>query len=217
MNFDEQYIYIIKERKFINTDEDVYKIGSSSSIIDSASHIRKGSNVYMIVKVNNASNLEKEIVGQLKKCKSLIHYSCIGDEYFQGDIITIINTVSQSIVLLRDEVSVEDESSSDESSCDASVQAEVDVEVSDEVGSDPVILISKYITDRKEELQEQVIDAVQFYKTVMSSAKFPCHFSYNKFAAILTKLRIYEQKMPYGPSFVFPPIPVRDESDILEE
>ena len=217
MNFDEQYIYIIKERKFINTDEDVYKIGSSSSIIDSASHIRKGSNVYMIVKVNNASNLEKEIVGQLKKCKSLIHYSCIGDEYFQGDIITIINTVSQSIVLLRDEVSVEDESSSDESSCDASVQAEVDVEVSDEVGSDPVILISKYITDRKEELQEQVIDAVQFYKTVMSSAKFPCHFSYNKFAAILTKHSIYEQKMPYGPSFVFPPIPWRDESDRLEE
>jgi hypothetical protein len=214
MNFDGQYIYIIKEREFINTDEDVYKIGSSSSVLESMSHIPKGSNVYMIVKVNNAAKVEEEIVTQLKKCKSLIHYACIGDEYFQGDIITIINTASQAIVLLRDEGSTEEDSSSEESLYEPS---EPEAEVSKHVSSDPVVLISQYIVDRKEELQEEIIDAMQFYKTVMSSAKFPSHFTYNKFAAILTKHRIYEQKMAYGPAFVFPPIPWCDRTEKLEE
>lgn len=205
MNFDGQYIYIIKEREFINTDEDVYKIGSSSSVSESMSRIPKGSNVYMIVKVNNAAKVEVEIVTQLKKCKSLIHYACIGDEYFQGDIITIINTASQAIVLLRDEGSTTgDDALSEESLYEPSEQ---EVEVSKHVSSDPVVLISQYIVDRKEELQEDIIDAMLFYKTVMSSAKFPSHFTYNKFAAILTKHRIYEHKMAYGPAFVFPPIP----------
>jgi hypothetical protein len=155
----------------------------------------------MIVKVENAAKVEEEIITQLKKCKSLIHYSCIGDEYFQGDIITIINAVTQAIVLLRDEVQ---EDSSDGSTEEESLD-EVDTSIA--AYSDPVVLISKYIVEKKEELQGQTVDSMEFYTSVMSSVKLPCHFTYNKFVAILTKHRIYEQKMAYGPSFVFPQIP----------
>jgi hypothetical protein len=202
MNFDGQYIYIIKEREFINTNEDVYKIGSTKSVIENMSHIPRGSNVHMLVKVQNATKTEEEIVTQLKKCKSLIHYSCIGDEYFHGDIITIINIASQAIVLLRDEESEDDDTSSCESADESAEE-----EVNEKACSDPVVLISRHIFSRKEELQGQSIDSVDFYTQVMSSVNLPCHFTYNKFAAILTKHRIYEQKMAYGPAFVFPTIP----------
>lgn len=188
MNFDGQYIYVVKEREFINTNENVYKIGSSMS---GTANTPIGSNVYMIVKVYNVAEVEEEIVTQLKKCKSLIHYSCIGDEYFQGDIITIMNTVSQAIMLLSDK-------ETDDSS-DGSSEEEI-------ACSDPIVLISNYIVDRKETLQGQSIDAMQFYKTVMSSVKLQNPFTYNKFTALLTKHRIYEQKMAYGPCFVFPSI-----------
>jgi hypothetical protein len=201
MNFEGQYIYIIKEREFINTNENVYKIGSSMSVNENMSYIPRGSNIHMMVKVENAANVEEEIITQLKKCKSLIHYSCIGDEYFQGDIITIINAVTQAIVLLRDEVQ---EDSSDGSTEEESLD-EVDTSIA--AYSDPVVLISKYIVEKKEELQGQTVDSMEFYTSVMSSVKLPCHFTYNKFVAILTKHRIYEQKMAYGPSFVFPQIP----------
>lgn len=205
MNFDGQYIYVIKEREFINTREEVYKIGSTKSVIDNMAHIPRGSNVYMLVKVENAAKVEEEIVTQLKKCKSLIHYSCIGDEYFHGDIITIINIASQAIVLLRDVVADDDDDNT--SSCE-SFDEVPEEEVNEKACSDPVVLISKYISNRKEELQGQSIDCVDFYTHVMSSVKLPCHFTYNKFAEILTKHRIYEQKMAYGPAFVFPSVPL---------
>lgn len=89
------YIYIIREREFLNMNEDVYKIGRTENFIRRFSQYPKNSEVVFTIKVENPSKIESELI---KKLKQIIkHRRDIGNEYFEGDRHLITNTIYEII------------------------------------------------------------------------------------------------------------------------
>lgn len=86
------YIYIIKEREFIKTKENIYKIGKSRQ--ENCRRINsypKGSMLYFIIAVNDCDVIEQKIIKSFKK--KFTHKTDIGNEYFNGDIKIMISTM----------------------------------------------------------------------------------------------------------------------------
>jgi hypothetical protein len=101
MNFQGEYIYIIREREFIKSRDDIFKVGRSGGIIRRMVRFPKGSSVRCIVKVADAIEAKCEVLALLKMCKSLTHCIDIGEEYFRGNIETIIDIVTQVATMLH--------------------------------------------------------------------------------------------------------------------
>lgn len=80
-----QYIYIIREREFINSKEDVYKIGKTAqkNCKRTASY-PKGSVVHCVLSVSNCELVEKILITEFTK--RFKHRKDIGREYFEGNL-----------------------------------------------------------------------------------------------------------------------------------
>tara|TARA_Y100001935_G_scaffold237960_1_gene223908 strand:+ start:644 stop:1480 length:837 start_codon:yes stop_codon:yes gene_type:complete len=83
------YIYLIIEREFIKTDENIYKIGKTKQEkFKRFSQYPKGSCLLYYQKVNDYEKVEKEIIEKLKDKYKI--QTDIGREYFKGSLIDII-------------------------------------------------------------------------------------------------------------------------------
>ena len=81
-------IYLIQEREFIKSGEEVYTIGRSHSINERIKQYPKQSNLFLIVLCKKSIEIEKELIKILTK--KFILCSCYGAEYFEGKLDEII-------------------------------------------------------------------------------------------------------------------------------
>lgn len=106
-------VYLVKEREFIKTNEDIIKIGYSNQ--DNLKRFKsypKDSVLLFHVYVENGKQCETEILKKFKM--EFNHRKDIGNEYFEGDyilmrkiIIEIVERVDSKNKLLQDEISDE--------------------------------------------------------------------------------------------------------------
>jgi hypothetical protein len=107
-----QYVYLLQEREFIKTKENIYKVGKTKK----ENHTRfnqypKGSVLLFQMICNNCSNIENKMVKAFKQ--KFILRKDIGNEYFEGSYKTMINTI-YNIIKEEEENDDEDEDDDDE-------------------------------------------------------------------------------------------------------
>ncbi len=91
-----QYIYLLQEREFTKTTENVYKVGMTKK----ENHKRfnqypKGSVLLFQMICNNCKNIEKQVINLFKH-----HFKLrkdIGNEYFEGDYKNMIDIIYSTI------------------------------------------------------------------------------------------------------------------------
>jgi hypothetical protein len=91
------YIYLLQEREFIKTKENIYKVGRTKK----ENHQRfnqypKGSILLFQMICNNCENIESLIIKQFKE--QFIQRKDIGNEYFEGDYHVMINNIYLAII-----------------------------------------------------------------------------------------------------------------------
>lgn len=96
------YIYLLQEREFIKTNENIYKVGMT----EKENHIRfnqypKGSVLLFQIICRNCRNMENKILTQFKTEFKL--RKDIGNEYFEGDYKNMIDVI-YSIVKKEDKL-----------------------------------------------------------------------------------------------------------------
>lgn len=90
------YIYLIQEREFINTN--VYKVGRSVQInCNRIKSYPKGSTLCMIIKVSDCVKAETKIIKLLKNDKKIKRMLDYGREYFKGDENYIMNVIYECV------------------------------------------------------------------------------------------------------------------------
>lgn len=85
------YLYIIKEREFLKTNENIYKVGCTENINKRVSQYPKGSLILFLLAIFNFRNIEKLWIKQLNDIKEIKNRKDIGREYFEGDYLIMIN------------------------------------------------------------------------------------------------------------------------------
>ena len=80
------HLYCLIEREFINSGQNVYKVGKSLHLTQRMSAYPKGSSVISVFKVSNCHALEKVLLKQLDACKGLTNAKDVGREYYRGDL-----------------------------------------------------------------------------------------------------------------------------------
>ncbi len=87
------YIYLIREREFVNTKEDIYKIGRTDAY-DIRSRLKSypsDSEVIFFIQVSNSKEVEKRL---LKEFDSFFtKKERIGNEYYEGDRQQMISMI----------------------------------------------------------------------------------------------------------------------------
>ena len=93
----EEYIYIIKEREFVISKENVYKLGMSKNVKNRMSDYPKGSQIKDITAVINAKKSEEDLLDIFKKM--FLQRTDIGKEYFQGDLQCMRNEIHKYVYI----------------------------------------------------------------------------------------------------------------------
>jgi hypothetical protein len=92
-----EYIYLLQEREFIKTNENIYKIGKSKQEnTKRISSYPKGSKLLFQIICNNCDDLETKLINRFKQI--CIHKKEIGNEYFQGDCYKMITEICKFII-----------------------------------------------------------------------------------------------------------------------
>ncbi len=126
------YIYIIREREHVRSQEQIYKIGKT--VQESAKRIKsypKDSEGIVIEQVSNATQAEKQIIKEFKK--KFTHRPDIGNEYFEGDRQTMKNVFREICDNFFNDDQNQEEHTSESSSLsgdlspEEEMQAEIDV------------------------------------------------------------------------------------------
>ena len=89
----DEYIYIIREREFKNSNQDVYKIGRTGNFMKRFLQYPKNSELIFVSKVIDSVKKEKEIIQILKK--NLKQRRDIGIEYFEGKQELLVEYVKE--------------------------------------------------------------------------------------------------------------------------
>ncbi len=86
------HVYLLQEREFINAQQHVYKIGQSMQVRARISSYPKGSEVKMIVSVNDCIAIERRLIETFdSKFKKRID---IGREYYEGDVTAMMKEMT---------------------------------------------------------------------------------------------------------------------------
>jgi hypothetical protein len=218
MNLQGEYVYVVEES--IKSGERVYKVGESLNILHTMSLYEKGSQLHILVHVNNSYKAHQEILWQLMKYDCVTQRDDIGREYFQGNLYTILNVVSLNAIMFGKFKELkytarldEHDSDSVRESKDTSKKTENVVNTKpDNNIEDPVVIISEYLTDNIRTLEGQTIKAISFYKTVMNESNLPMRFHYSMFTEIMRKHKIKECDTVHGPVFIFPVVQSKKEN-----
>jgi len=84
MNYHNNYVYLLIEREFIKSGENIYKIGlTKQKELIRFSQYPKGSDLLLHSMCNNCRDTEKEIIKQFKE--HFFQRKDYGTEYFEGD------------------------------------------------------------------------------------------------------------------------------------
>lgn len=75
------HIYVVKEREFIKTRENIYKIGRSKNIVRRMPSYPKNSLIYTIMYAKNVVETEKELIKYFDDI--FIKRTDIGSEYYE--------------------------------------------------------------------------------------------------------------------------------------
>ena len=79
------YVYLLREREFRKTNEDIYKIGKTTQDgLKRFNSYPNGSELILHVKVNDCHSCEKNIIDIFKK--EFKQVKNIGNEYFRGNV-----------------------------------------------------------------------------------------------------------------------------------
>ena len=104
---DYNYIYLLQEREFVNSNQPVYKIGKSTQA--NTSRIRqypKGSILHCLYFVDNCHNLEIKLLHIFRNLFDL--KSEYGNEYFHGDKLKMVDLIHKVCVgIYEDNICVE--------------------------------------------------------------------------------------------------------------
>ena len=92
-----QYVYLLQEREFIKTNENIYKFGNTKqSNLNRFKQYPKNSNLLFQMKVNDCIQIESKISKKFKiKYKQCLE---IGKEYFEGDCNEMIHDIYEIII-----------------------------------------------------------------------------------------------------------------------
>ena len=102
------YIYLIHEREFIKTGENIFKIGKTEQETNTrVKSYPKNSELLIQIKSLNCHTDEKELIQFFTK-KYIIRHD-IGNEYFEGNSIDMVNDIYQKIVSNIDELKAKNE------------------------------------------------------------------------------------------------------------
>lgn len=75
------HIYVIKEREFIKTGENIFKIGRSKNIVNRMPSYPKNSLIYTILYTDNINEVEKNMIKHFDNI--FIKRTDIGNEYYE--------------------------------------------------------------------------------------------------------------------------------------
>ncbi len=90
------YIYLIKVREFIRTNEEVFKVGKTTQEnLNRFGTYPRGSRILFLRVCVNCHIIEKEVI-EIMKTK-YIHKKEYGNEYFEGDFKKMINDINKVI------------------------------------------------------------------------------------------------------------------------
>ncbi len=93
-----QYIYLLKEREFIKTNENIYKIGKTTQQNNERfKQYPKGSILLLQSICSNCHSIEKEMIKQFKN--NFKQRNDIGNEYFEGNLQDMIRIIIELIKL----------------------------------------------------------------------------------------------------------------------
>jgi hypothetical protein len=111
MSIQVNYIYLLKEREFLKTNENIYKIGKTTQKnYDRFKQYPNGSILLYQTICDNCHTLERELLSIFKN--KFIHRKDIGNEYFEGsysDMIDIIaNKANNKLINIDDEKKTND-------------------------------------------------------------------------------------------------------------
>lgn len=112
------HIYLIREREFIKTNENVYKIGKSTNVTVRLMKYPKGSEIILIMECMNIHKCERDIINKFNN--EYEPRKDIGNEYYEGSKSTMIEHIYELVI------SCNDKSSEDEPLEDKSVEVEQD-------------------------------------------------------------------------------------------
>jgi hypothetical protein len=92
-----QYIYLLKEREFIKTNECIYKIGKTKQKnLDRICNYPNGTALIIQIKCKNCDKLEKELIELFKTKYELQKH--IGNEYFKGNCYNMIDDIYKACI-----------------------------------------------------------------------------------------------------------------------
>lgn len=99
-----QYLYLLQEREFIKTKENIYKVGRT----EKENHTRfnqypNGSVLLFQMICNDCKSIERQIINLFKE--TFIQRKEIGNEYFEGDFQLMIDIIYSTI---RNETKITD-------------------------------------------------------------------------------------------------------------
>jgi hypothetical protein len=95
----DSYVYVLIEREFINSGENVFKIGKTTDILSRMKGYPKGSKLVCLMNCENHNESELQLKTAFKK--AFKHRGDIGHEYFEGNKLEIINVFMENCVTLN--------------------------------------------------------------------------------------------------------------------
>ena len=127
-----QYIYLLREREFIKTNEEIYKVGmTKKENFERFNQYPKGSLLLFQMICNDCANIEKDIIKIFKE--KFIQKKNIGTEYFEGDFNEMIEIIYSTIKNFVMDSKISDECSS---KCEKIIQDEDEDEDEDDDDED---------------------------------------------------------------------------------
>ena len=93
------YIYLLKEREFIKTGENIFKIGRSSQFNDKRiKQYPKGSMILLMIFCGNSKQIEIFLINKFKEI--FIQRKDIGVEYFEGCLFKMREIIIENLIKL---------------------------------------------------------------------------------------------------------------------
>lgn len=89
------FIYLVHTREFINSDQNIYKIGRTRNLTRRLKSYPKGSQCLFSIQTNDEINDERNLIDIFKY--SFIQRLDIGKEYFEGNIDKMMNIIENNL------------------------------------------------------------------------------------------------------------------------
>jgi hypothetical protein len=141
-------IYLIWEREFLKTRENVYKIGRTDNIKRRLSQYPKGSRLIFSIYTPDCLTSERELIRQFRV--TFKSRTDIGSEYFEGESLCMVELISKFVAIQLQTIIVDEE-------------GEPDL-ITQDTKRDLTIAIMEYITYMTEQLSGNKIRSRILYQ-----------------------------------------------------